>query len=237
MSYKPDEKDWIAYLYGELEDEDKIKFEQYLIQNPSAQQELEKFKGLRKMMSSVEDKEVIAPPIVLGDNRQRFLWDTPYLKTIASIAASLIIVMLVAKLLDIRVSKTDNQFTMSFGEPVKQQDELPAQPMLSQQDVQEMINASLQSNNTAMQTTWKENEQKLTASIRKNLSINSEKVDQLVREASTASQDQIQQYVSGLQTQNMQVVKDYRAKEIYRKSAGGFCFIPSTATQQRPSAC
>ena len=210
MSYKPDEKDWMDYLYGELEGEDKERFEQYLIQNPSAQKELEKFKGLREVLSHAEDKEVIAPPIVLGETRQRFIWNAPYFKTIISIAASLILVMLCAKLLDIRVSKSDNQFTLSFGEPPKVETpvEIP-DASLTQDQVQQMINASLENNNVAMQSNWKENEARLTASIRKNLSINSEKVDQLVRQASMASQEQIQQYVLGMQDQNMKVVKDY----------------------------
>ncbi|HYC83587.1 MAG TPA: hypothetical protein VEB86_00135, partial [Chryseosolibacter sp.] len=90
MNYRPDEKEWMAYLYGELEGADKDMFEKYLLEHREARAELEKYKGLRKAMSLVEDKEVIAPPIVVGDTRQRFLWDAPYFKTIVSIAASVL---------------------------------------------------------------------------------------------------------------------------------------------------
>ena len=38
---------------------------------------------------------------------------------------------------------------------------------------------------------------------------NSNKIDKLVREASVASQDQIRQFVSGMQTENLQLVKSY----------------------------
>jgi hypothetical protein len=210
MSYKPDEKDWMAYLYDELEGHEKERFEQYLLENEEARQQLERYQGLRAAMSSFEDKEVIAPPIVLGENKQRFLWDTPYLKTIISIAASLLVVMLFAKLVDLHVSTSGNEFIMSFGKieqkPVLQSGE---KSMLTEDQVQQMINNSLQNNNTTLQTSMKENEEKLAASIKKNLAVNSGKIDELVRQASTASQDQIRQYVSGLQDENMRVVKDY----------------------------
>lgn len=80
MNYKPDEKDWMAYLYGELEGPEKEKIDQYLLVNAEARAEFDKFRRLRKMMATVEDKEVIAPPIFVGDTRQRFLWHTPYFK-------------------------------------------------------------------------------------------------------------------------------------------------------------
>jgi hypothetical protein len=94
MSYKPDEKDWMAYIYGELDEDAKEKFEQYLLENEEARKELQKYYGLQKMMGQLEDKEVIAPPIVFGDSNRRFLWDAPYFKTIVSIAASLLLVIL-----------------------------------------------------------------------------------------------------------------------------------------------
>jgi hypothetical protein len=64
-------------------------------------------------------------------------------------------------------------------------------------------------NNIAMQASLKESQQKLSASVRQNLALNSRKLDQLMREAATASQEQIRQYVSGIQAQNMNQVKDY----------------------------
>ena len=60
-----------------------------------------------------------------------------------------------------------------------------------------------------VRATLGETQQKLEASIRKNLAINSGRMDQIVREASSASQQQIRQYVDGIRTENMQQVKDY----------------------------
>jgi hypothetical protein len=210
MSYKPNEKDWMAYLYGELEGEEKERFDQYLLQDPQARLELEKYKGLRNILSTVKDKEVIAPPIVLGDNKQRYLWDAPYFKTIVSIAASLLIIILVGKLTGTSLSVSGNELKLTFGEPKVQSPALQQnQAALTSQEVQQMIDASLENNNTALASEWKNNEAKLTASVRKNLELNSGKIDALVREASRASQNQIRDYVAGLQTENMQMVKNY----------------------------
>ena len=65
MNYKPDEKDWMAYLYGELEGAEKERLDKYMLENEEARQELEKFQGLRNILSAAEDKEVIAPPVFI----------------------------------------------------------------------------------------------------------------------------------------------------------------------------
>lgn len=212
MNYKPNEQEWMAYLYGELEGEERENVEQYLLTNAGARSEFEEFKKLRSMLSAVEDKEVIAPPIFVDDHQKRFIWNAPYFKMIVSIAASLLLIILAGKLTDARISIGNNEFRLSFGEARVQ---APLQVVtedrskLTSDEVQQMINAAMNKNNIAMQTNWKESQQKIDASIRKNLASNSEQINQLVREAATASQDQIRQYVAGIQSENMQVVRDY----------------------------
>jgi hypothetical protein len=208
MSYKPDEKEMMAYLYGELEGADKERIDQYLLQNAEARKEFEKFQKLRKMMSSVEDKEVIAPPIVIGDANQRFLWNAPYVKLITSIAASLLLVMLVGKLTGTQISFANREFRLSFGGG-NPQPQIQEANSLTAQQVQNMINSSLVANNSALEVSMRESQEKLQASIRQNLAANSGKINELVRQASTASQDQIRSYVASLQENNMQLVKDY----------------------------
>lgn len=215
MNYKPDEKDWMAYLYGEAEGAEKEKMDQYLLENAEARKEFEKFQSLRKIMSSVEDKEVIAPPIIIEGSRQRFLWNTPYLRMIVSIAASLVLIILVGKVTGTRVSMNNNEFKLTFGAeqpaptntPVIIEKQVPAE--LTAEQVQRMINKSLTANNSEIESNWKESQEKLTASIRENLIVNSAKVDEVLKTASLATQEQISNYVATLQAENMQQVKDY----------------------------
>jgi hypothetical protein len=211
MDYKANEKDWMAYLYGELEGREKEDFERFLAENAEARQQLEQLKQVRTVLSAVEDKEVIAPPIFVGDHRRQLFWNAPYFKSIVGIAASLLIVILVGKLTALQVRYSGNQLNISFGTtPHEDQSTTPVSaPTLTPQEVQGMINASLDQRNQALQTGWVETQQKLDASVKQNLARNSAKIDHLLRESSAASQDQIRQFVSGLQTENMEMVKNY----------------------------
>src|SRR5688572_17695877 len=149
MSYKPDEKDWMAYLYGELDDAEKRKFDQYILQHPEARRELEKFQNLRTILSSAEDKEVIAPPIFMEDSHSggtgslhRFFRNTPYIRVITAVAASLLLVILAGKLTGTKVTVSDREFRLSFGDnpaasPIRQ---VPTVSSLSSEEVQQMIN-------------------------------------------------------------------------------------------------
>ena len=211
MGYKATEQDLMAYLYGELEGKEKEMVEQYLLENAEARLELEKLKQLRHALNNVKDKEVIAPPIFVGDSRPPFIWNAPYFKTIISIAASLLIVMLVGKLSGLQIGYTDNELRISFGKQTVPREAVTVTPVetLSSGEVQQMINATLQQNNIAMQETWAETQRKLDASIVKNLASNSTKIDNLVKESSAASQQQIRDFVETMQAENAQVVKSY----------------------------
>jgi hypothetical protein len=168
----------------------------------------------------VKDKEVIAPPIVVGSGelrpesggKQRELWSMTWLRALVSAAACLIAVILVGRLTGTQVSVSGSEFRLSFGgsgfksQPV----EVPAQPAgLTEAEVRNMIASSIEQNNGEIRKTLEESQRKLDASIRANLAMSSDKVDRLVREAATASQEQIRTYVDGIRAENLQQVKDY----------------------------
>jgi hypothetical protein len=210
MGFKASEQDLMAYLYGELEGKEKEMVEHYLLENADARLELEKLKQLRHALGHIKDKEVIAPPIFVGDSRPSFIWNAPYFKTIVSIAASLLLLMLVGRFSGLQIGYAGNELRISFGKTEPQGVvEVKAAEFLTSGEVQQMINASLQQNNIAMQETWAETQKKLDASIVKNLASNSTKIDNLVKESSAASQQQIRDFVSSIQAENVQVVKSY----------------------------
>ena len=208
MSYKPSESDLMAYLYGELESPEKELVEKYLFENPEVQINMQRLGRIRTVLSEVKDKEVIAPPIFVDDRKTKFLWNAPYLKTIVSIAASLLLVILASRLAGMKIEYESNALTINFGD-TRKADDSPLPQTLSAEEIQAMINSSLIRNNDAMQASWKDTQEQLNASINKSLAQSSSKIDRLVREASVASQDQIRQFVSGIQTENQQLVKNY----------------------------
>jgi hypothetical protein len=138
------------------------------------------------------------------------LWNAPYFKTIVSIAASLLLIILVGKLTGTNVSFSNSELRLSFGNRGFKNETVESNKnVLTSEEIQQMINQSLAQNNVAVNASLKESQEKLNASIRQNLAQNSGKIDRLVRESAKASQAQISQYVSSLQSENMQVVKDY----------------------------
>jgi hypothetical protein len=211
MSYKPNETVWMAYLYGELEGDALKEMESYLSEHEEARAQLENLKALKRMMSVVEDKEVIAPPIVIEQNKDRSLWDYPFAKTILSIAASLLLIILVGRITHTSITSDRTGLHIRFGNQPSIGPVL-TEPSITQTEVQEMINASLTQNNTAWQSSLVDSRQQVDDLIRKSLVSNknsNERLDALVKEVSTASKEQIQGYVIGLQNENMKLMQNY----------------------------
>jgi hypothetical protein len=209
MNYKPDEGMLMAYLYGELDATETEKVQGYLQQHP---EELKKLQGLgdaRTIFAQVQDKEVIAPPIFMDDANVKPLWQSSYFKTVMSIAASLLFLMVAGKFLGTEINYSGGELKISFGgkrEAVKEM----VQPSLTEEKVKEMIKTSLASNNEVITSSWAEDQKRLSQSIRQNLDQNSKKIDALMKgAASTASQEQVRGFVASLQNENLKLMKDY----------------------------
>lgn len=210
MNYRPDEALLISYLYGELQGEEKRQVERYLAEHPEALKEVESLAFVRKTLTNIPDKEVIAPPIVFDDHKNRYFWNTPFGRSLMGIAASLTLILLVGKLTGLNASYTDNTFTIRFGEPKELPVTETVQPGLSAYAVQEMIDQSLTRNNDQLQAQWTETQKKLDQSIRTNLASRSDAdFNKLVQRVSAASEDQIQQFALTLQAENASMIKDY----------------------------
>ncbi|MCE2996632.1 MAG: hypothetical protein ACK5RG_17240 [Cyclobacteriaceae bacterium] len=208
MNYKPDEGTLISYLYGELSADEAAKVQVYLQANP---QELKKWQALsntKDVMGHVQDKEVIAPPIFMDDTKVVSFWNNNYFKTVMSIAASVLFLMVAGKLLGTEINYQQGELKISFGGK-KVQTENPAQPVLTEDKVQEMIQSSLAKNNEVITAGWTEDQKRLSQSIRKNLDQNSRKIDELMKTASDASQEQVRGFVASLQNDNLKLMKDY----------------------------
>lgn len=202
MNYKPDESTLIAYHYGELEGEERARVEAWLEQHPEERRRLNDWHDTRSVFASLGDKEVIAPPIVVGDNHRSF-WRESYVRMSLGVAASLLIAVVAARLLGFNATYKAGELRLGFGEPV------PAEATLSEEQVAAMIQQSLRKNNEVLQATWTEDRKNLEDNIRKNVLSNSERIDQLVRNVSLGQQEQIREFVSQLQANNLKTIQDY----------------------------
>ncbi len=212
MNYKPDESTLIAYLYDELDAKEVEKVQDYLNQNPEALKKLQGLNEVRNVLSHADDQEVIAPPIFMDTtNHASRFWQSGYFKTIMSIAASIVFLLVAARLIGPEISYSGGELRISFNR--ERQVEKPMEqvviPSLSSSEVQDMINTSLAKNNEQISSEWENNNKKLQASLKNSLTNNSEKIDELMKVASQASQDQVRTFVASLQQDNLQLMKDY----------------------------
>jgi hypothetical protein len=100
MSYKPDETAIVSFLYGELDPTEMDKVNEYFINHPDELKKYQSLQDTRSILSRLDDKEVIAPPIFLDDHTHiKPFWNAGYFKTIISIAASLLLLMVAMVLL------------------------------------------------------------------------------------------------------------------------------------------
>jgi hypothetical protein len=217
MSYKPDEKDWMAYLYGEQEEADQLKFEEYIREHPEAGHELDKLRALRTVLSQTADQEVIAPPLFVADSSSasheaKGHWQlSRFIKVIPAVAASLLLLMVAGRLTETALIISDSEWKLTFGAPSKAPSELNNVHLtaMSPEQVQEMIDASLRRNNVVLQANLEETEKKLQASIRTNLAVSSDKMNSLAKAASSASHQEIRQFIDGMRAENRQLIKEY----------------------------
>ncbi len=211
MSYKPDEATLISYLYGELDANQTEKVLYYFQQHPEELKQFHQMANTLDVMRAVEDKEVIAPPIFDGqDANVRPFWQSTYFKTSMSIAASFLLIIVAGKLSGLEVNYSSGELRISFDskQPVKQEMVQPTN-LLTQNQVQEMIDASLSNNNKAIAANWIETQTKLDKSIKNSLAVNSQKIDDLMKSTSQASEEQVRGFVSNLQADNLRLMKDY----------------------------
>lgn len=99
----------MAYLYGELTATEAEKVQLYLQQHPEVLKKLQGLGELRTVISHIQDQEVIAPPIFMDDANVKPLWQSNYFKTVMSIAASLLFLMVAGKFLGTEISYSNGE--------------------------------------------------------------------------------------------------------------------------------
>jgi hypothetical protein len=208
MNYKPDEGMLMAYLYGELTAAEAEKVQLYLQQHPEELKKLQGLGELRAVISSIQDQEVIAPPLFMDDANVKPLWQSNYFKAVMSIAASLLFLMVAGKFLGTEISYSNGELAINFSGKKESIKEI-VQPSLTEEKVKEMIQNSLASNNEVITSNWTEDQKRLSQSIRQNLDQNSKKIDALMKGAADASQAQVRGFVASLQNENLKLMKDY----------------------------
>lgn len=205
MNYKPSEDVLISWIYGELDEKEKALVEKYFLENPDEFKRVQQLAGVTDILGVVKDKEVIAPPIIMEDEPKVVsFWRSTSFRTIAAIAASVLIVVFAARLMGTEVSYSKNEFRLSFGGASN------VQPSgLTTEQVQEMIDAASIKNQQALEARFSASKTELDEAVKKSIAASSVKVNQLVSQASAATNEQIKVFVAGLQKEQLQQMRSY----------------------------
>lgn len=124
----------LDYLYDEMAEPEKSAFENVLAQDSALQKELEEMQMVRGYLKRSQDE--ISAPVKLVINRpeMRYLRSRWW-----AVAASLLVLLIAGKLMNLRISVTDQQLLLSYG-PVQSENAPPGELMKSHADLVRTVN-------------------------------------------------------------------------------------------------
>ena len=124
MNYKPDKNTLIDFLYGELEEGERLKVEAYLDQHPEAKQELDGLDFGRSLMQHIKDKKVIPPAIFIEEknsvsiSNQR-IFNPGLQRFLIRSAAVFLLIFTFVYLTNARISFKNQELKIGFGKEIE----------------------------------------------------------------------------------------------------------------------
>jgi hypothetical protein len=197
MNNRPDENILISWLYGELDEVEKAKVDKYFQENPDELKKMQQLKDVRNIMGSIRDKEIIAPPLFMDDvqtNGSTPFWRSNSFKTIMSIAASFLVLIVAAKLMNMEISYSNSELRISFGKKTVEE----VNGGLTAMQVQQMIDQSNAKNQEAFDS-----------AIKQAVEDNTSHINELAKKTSSESEAQIRNFVATLQRENLTQIRDF----------------------------
>ena len=113
MKYKPTEEILIAYLYGDLDQEQSFQVEAYLEANPEEKSKLEGLSDTRMIFNELEDEEVPSQLAFMAPikNEEWLYW-----RRYVGIAATLLVILTFGWITGFKVNYGDNGLFLGYGE-------------------------------------------------------------------------------------------------------------------------
>lgn len=208
MNYKPDESTLIDYLYEELSQQEREQVHQYLEQNPGVKKELEELKEVRTIMGKLPDNEVAEPTFIFDRNEvvvvKRNILESSFFKTMASIAASIVLVILTGYFTNAHISYSDSTLNIGFGviEPVSTPSEI------TKEEVRSWMQQTMAENNTDILDKIDDVEDHLSKKFNQHKSDQDNVIKTALKQSQQVSDVVIQKYVSQMQAENKGAIEN-----------------------------
>ena len=215
MSKRPSDQQFMNFLYEELSSKEMNKVASYLKEHPEVNQEIAELKQTREVLTHLEDEEVIEPSFHEFSTAKDFKGRMPAsVWVITSIAASIILIMVMGYLTQIQFSYSDQGLKLGFG-----QTETPSLENLTEADVQKILSVRLDEERQI----WNENltslESNLGEQLAQNKSVQQSQINRLAKADKVISDDQISSFVDQLKNENrVQLASFYEATALEQEA-------------------
>lgn len=202
MENKKTEAEVMDYLYGNLSTDDKIRFETEMKENLDLKAEVDAFKEMMGLMSMVDDKEVIPPAFVFGEetSKNERYWKSRFFKRAISIAASICLVMLAASLMEFKISYSDQQLSMGFGKP---------DDTANKQDIQAWMKEAMAEYDQSTDRKIKTMEKQLTARVSDAEERNMDSIREILTGYASNSESIMRSYVAQVNKENLEMIQNF----------------------------
>ncbi|HEY5690435.1 MAG TPA: hypothetical protein VIS49_03175 [Cyclobacteriaceae bacterium] len=207
MNYKPGKDTLIAYLYGELSQEEKNKVEGYLSENPTAQREVAELQNTLKVLGKLPDLEVTPPTFVF--NRDKVVvvehgnTRIPMLKIVMGIAASILIVMLVGYFTHFRITYSNQSLSIGYGEAA-----MPSNQPANTVDIDQLVQQAIAKNNKDVLGRMEDMNNHFNAELASQSRERASTINTLLERTKEMNDNVIQMYVSQMRDENRRVIEN-----------------------------
>lgn len=125
-----DKQKLMAYLYNELNEQERQEVEAFLKENPEEAAELEELKATRKTLANFQDKQVTVPTLFIPNSTERSAITNNTTKgiwlRIGSIAATILAILMIGfSISNSTISYKDHELIISFGDSQKRNESQP----------------------------------------------------------------------------------------------------------------
>lgn len=205
MSWKPEEREIIDYIYGSMTPDEKKNFEDNLKENPELEQEIKELRKTQSLLPFLPDEEVI-PPLVFSnaDSKSASRKTTRWLIPI-SIAASIALILVTGYLTQFRMSFNQKGFELGFA------NEQP-EPALAfnQADIERLIESRMAGVKTELTSQLLSLEKGFDSQLANNSANTSKQIEDALKRSSKAQNDkQMLAFMSQLKDENEKMIANF----------------------------
>lgn len=201
MSFEPTNEQLIDFVYGNLPAAERLEIEKAINENDAVKHEVKALKESRSFLHNLEDEELLEP--------ERFIWELSkkhqkrnLVWPITAIAASLTLLIVVAYATQFRVSY--GSFELAFGNtPI----ETPN--LLTDKQVQDMIDKSIVSNNVNLVAGLDEVKSEFEAKLVANNKLQLKDMERIAANSKELPKAQVQAYLAQLSDANRTMIDEF----------------------------